>query len=46
MNSQNMRKINLKETLTTEQTSSLIGILKTRFEKNMHRHKSLKWFDI
>ncbi|REC45287.1 DUF4256 domain-containing protein [Chryseobacterium pennipullorum] len=32
-----------KKKLTPEQNESLLKILKTRFEKNMHRHKDLKW---
>ncbi|AZA76654.1 DUF4256 domain-containing protein [Chryseobacterium sp. G0186] len=32
-----------KQKLTAEQTSSLLAILKVRFEKNMIRHKNLKW---
>lgn len=32
--------------LTPEQASSLLSVLKTRFEKNMQRHKGLKWDDV
>jgi hypothetical protein len=32
-----------KKELSTEQTEELIGTLKTRFEKNMNRHKGLEW---
>lgn len=32
--------------LTTEQTENLLKILQTRFEKNMQRHKGLKWADV
>ncbi|OEC91824.1 MULTISPECIES: DUF4256 domain-containing protein [Acinetobacter] len=28
------------------EVAALLGILKMRFEKNMHRHKSLNWADI
>lgn len=30
-------------TLSEEKSEELIAILKDRFEKNMHRHKSLEW---
>lgn len=32
-----------KKQLTSEQTKSLMEVLKARFEKNMNRHKDLKW---
>ncbi|MCQ9639283.1 DUF4256 domain-containing protein [Chryseobacterium sp. WG14] len=32
-----------KKTLTPEQSETLLKALKTRFEKNMNRHKDLKW---
>ena len=32
-----------KKNLTSEQCKKLIKILKTRFEKNMNRHKGLEW---
>jgi len=32
-----------KQELSQEQRSALIGVLKTRFEKNMNRHKGLEW---
>ncbi len=32
--------------LSPEETSALITILKTRFEKNMQRHKGIKWDDV
>jgi hypothetical protein len=32
-----------KKKLSSEQCSALLGILKARFEKNMKRHKDLKW---
>ncbi|MCM3585574.1 DUF4256 domain-containing protein [Mesobacillus maritimus] len=37
-----MTEANTKE-LSLEQQEELLGTLKTRFEKNMHRHKSLEW---
>ncbi|PJJ66960.1 DUF4256 domain-containing protein [Chryseobacterium geocarposphaerae] len=33
----------MKKKLTSEQAEELLKILKTRFEKNMHRHKNLDW---
>jgi hypothetical protein len=39
-----MKKINSnKKELSPEQRQELLGILKTRFEKNMNRHKGLEW---
>ncbi|WP_333597585.1 DUF4256 domain-containing protein [Chryseobacterium flavum] len=32
-----------KKQLTSEQKNALLSVLKTRFEKNMARHKDLKW---
>ena len=32
-----------KEKLSSEQTKELLGTLKSRFEKNMNRHKALQW---
>jgi len=32
-----------KKELSPEQREELIGVLKTRFEKNMNRHKGLEW---
>jgi hypothetical protein len=32
-----------KKELSVTQREELIGILKTRFEKNMHRHEGLEW---
>jgi len=37
---------NNKKELSPEQRDELVGILKTRFEKNMNRHHDLKWTDI
>jgi hypothetical protein len=37
-----MAKGNKKE-LSTKQAEELLSILKTRFEKNMNRHKDLEW---
>lgn len=35
-----------KKKLSESQSETLIGILKTRFEKNENRHKGMKWADI
>ncbi|WP_046173509.1 DUF4256 domain-containing protein [Domibacillus indicus] len=32
--------------LAAERREELLGALKVRFEKNMHRHKSLEWADV
>jgi hypothetical protein len=32
--------------LSAEQIESLLSILKNRFEKNIHRHKSIEWSDL
>lgn len=37
---------NNKRELPSAQRSALLGILKTRFEKNMQRHKGLTWADV
>lgn len=34
---------NTNKELTSKQKDELLGILKTRFEKNMNRHKDIKW---
>ncbi|WP_205589783.1 DUF4256 domain-containing protein [Mucilaginibacter celer] len=36
----------MKKELSTEQREELLGILKTRFEKNKHRHKGIEWADV
>jgi hypothetical protein len=36
----------IKKTLSPTQREELLGVLKTRFEKNMNRHKGLKWSDV
>lgn len=33
----------MKKSLPAKQSEAIINTLKTRFEKNMHRHKNLKW---
>ena len=38
-----MNKILDKRALSAEQRDELLGVLKTRFEKNMGRHKGLEW---
>lgn len=35
-----------KMKLSLEQREELLGLLKSRFEKNMHRHEGLEWSDI
>src|SRR5688500_11588351 len=42
-----MNKINNNtKKLSTEQREELLNTLKTRFEKNMNRHKGLEWATI
>ena len=36
----------MKKQLSAEQAASLLSVLKARFEKNMQRHKGLKWADV
>lgn len=36
----------MKKSLSASQQKELLEVLKSRFEKNMQRHKSLKWDDI
>jgi hypothetical protein len=36
----------MKKKLSSEQTKKLLSLLKTRFEKNMNRHKGLEWSKI
>lgn len=38
-----MAKANKKKELSSEQLKELLLVLKTRFEKNMNRHKGLEW---
>ena len=35
-----------KKTLSSEEREELLDVLKDRFEKNMHRHKGVKWADV
>lgn len=35
-----------KNELPAERRDELLGILKTRFEKNLNRHKTIKWADV
>lgn len=37
------KKFDMKKKLTQEQINELLKTLKARFEKNMNRHKDLKW---
>ncbi|MDB5109976.1 MAG: hypothetical protein JWR67_1090 [Mucilaginibacter sp.] len=36
----------MKKDLSPEQCEELLKILKTRFEKNMNRHKDLEWVKV
>src|SRR5688500_14466793 len=36
----------MKKELSPEIREELLGTLKTRFEKNMQRHKGIKWADV
>jgi hypothetical protein len=38
-----MKNAKTKKELSPEQIKELLGPLKARFEKNMHRHKGLEW---
>src|SRR5215207_7090770 len=40
------KKAKSTKELSTEQRVDLLTTLKTRFEKNMNRHKGLKWADV
>jgi len=35
-----------KKNLSAEERTELLGILETRFQKNMQRHKGIKWTDV
>ena len=35
-----------QEALSPEQHEELLGVLKSRFEKNMHRHPALEWANV
>lgn len=35
-----------KKQLTSKQSAELLGVLKTRFEKNIVRHKGIAWTDV
>ncbi|MCC7233208.1 MAG: DUF4256 domain-containing protein [Bacteroidia bacterium] len=41
-----MATINTKKDLTVKQQEELLEILQTRFEKNMQRHKGMKWISV
>jgi hypothetical protein len=38
-----LMNMEIKNTLSPEQITELINILKSRFDKNTHRHKNIKW---
>ena len=35
-----------KKKLSADQREELLGVVKTRFEKNMNRHKGLGWAEV
>ena len=41
-----MKAVKTKKQLSPEQGQELLKVLKVRFEKNMNRHKGLKWADV
>ena len=41
-----MKSVETKKKLLPEQREDLLRTLKARFEKNMNRHKGLKWADV
>ena len=41
-----MKNTNNKKKLSADQNKELLGILRSRFEKNMNRHKGLDWATI
>lgn len=41
-----MSNVKTKKKLSPEEREELLKTLKTRFEKNMNRHKGLKWIDV
>lgn len=41
-----MGKAKAKKELSAEGRKELLAVLKTRFEKNMQRHKGIKWADV
>lgn len=41
-----MSKVSTKKKLSSEQREELLKALKTRFEKNMNRHKGIEWSKI
>jgi len=41
-----MSNLKNKTILTDEQTEELLAVLKVRFEKNMNRHKDIKWSEV
>lgn len=38
--------MDMDKKLSAEQTTSLLKVLKARFEKNMNRHKGMNWSDV
>lgn len=46
VNSNNIQTILQQTDLSQQQVDELLKTLKTRFEKNMHRHSNLKWDEV
>lgn len=42
----NIKKAMSKKTISAKQRKELLDVLKTRFEKNMNRHKGLEWVKV
>ena len=45
-NETDMKDVEAKRKLSPEQREELLGTLKARFERNMNRHKGLKWAEV
>ncbi len=41
-----MKHADSKKKLSSEEHEELLGILKTRFEKNLVRHKGIQWDEV
>jgi hypothetical protein len=41
-----MKNVGTGKKLSPQQREELLGVFKTRFEKNMNRHKGLRWADV
>ncbi|OJF94159.1 DUF4256 domain-containing protein [Alkalibacterium sp. 20] len=40
------KEFEMRRTLSTDEKSELLAVLKTRFDKNMKRHKNMEWHDV